>query len=850
MFLLFCLGLLTALVIFYFPWLSGRWSFYLSDLTYYYEPFCRYIGDALKHQHLPAWNPYYYCGMPQIAIPSPGIFYPPDWLFAALPFSRALAIYMIIHQMAAGIGGFLLVSALGWGGFAAATCGITLAAGNYMFSLQKNFSLVASAAWLPLSIWSMQKIGWRYTASQCLWIVGASICIFLTIAAGRPEITLPSLLFTAGFICLSAFCAYRDDKLRTQSISQALCRLFACGLGIALAMPVILPALEWTALSPRAGGLRPEQALLWSTNWYDCLTLFIAQPLGDLNLIGAKFLPVVATRPGYIPFLASAYLGPFILSLAIYGICDRQFRGRWLLAFVLVSGLTGTLGSYTPVVPWLMQRLQLLSIFRYPVKLLIVPVWCITLLAARGAYLLACGRMPHTFTRWAVCAFWSSALVLSLVFANTPNLGWIAAQLSLAPPAVNVALISQALVALGQGGLRSAMQGLFGCLVVELYCRNKLSAASLAAIFVACIAATQLSCAWFFSRSGCEANYFNHDSYAGKLIDKLSLKSEPASFRILPLYFDPLTLPPWYRGQTLESTTARFYQYARQALLPNTNSCAHLYSAFGYEAAETADYRAVFESVYKPYQQYCSNALNGTTDQQAEITALVPLARFCQMTAVRWLSTQVFVESKPGQEVPRLPAALFTLQVEDRAFNLRIYELNDKLSRVYLAPNWRWLDNHKQAIACAKDPLACDFDPGKILLLEHASQYASRRDPRPQAAQNGTGRAWVQIMQSNPEHISLSVRAAQSSFLVLSDHYYPGWQAAVDGVPAQIYRANALLKAVYVKPGSHLVQFDYEPDSLNDGFRLAGLAGIFILFLAASSIYIKLAESVSPARQE
>jgi len=42
--------------------------------------------------------------MSQIATPSPGIFYPPMWLFVLFSYSRALALGLLLHQLIAGAG--------------------------------------------------------------------------------------------------------------------------------------------------------------------------------------------------------------------------------------------------------------------------------------------------------------------------------------------------------------------------------------------------------------------------------------------------------------------------------------------------------------------------------------------------------------------------------------------------------------------------------------------------------------------------------------------------------------------------------------------------------------------------
>jgi uncharacterized membrane protein YfhO len=45
----------------------------------------------------------------------------------------------------------------------------------------------------------------------------------------------------------------------------------------------------------------------------------------------------------------------------------------------------------------------------------------------------------------------------------------------------------------------------------------------------------------------------------------------------------------------------------------------------------------------------------------------------------------------------------------------------------------------------------------------------------------------------------------------LSDHYYPGWKAFIDGKPATIYKTNGFLRGVTVPPGTHELIFSYQP---------------------------------------
>jgi uncharacterized membrane protein YfhO len=61
----------------------------------------------------------------------------------------------------------------------------------------------------------------------------------------------------------------------------------------------------------------------------------------------------------------------------------------------------------------------------------------------------------------------------------------------------------------------------------------------------------------------------------------------------------------------------------------------------------------------------------------------------------------------------------------------------------------------------------------------------------------------------------------------LSDTYYPGWKAWVDGRPEKIYQANYAFRAVPLSAGVHQVKFVYDPVSFKWGAGVT-LLGILI----------------------
>ena len=67
--------------------------------------------------------------------------------------------------------------------------------------------------------------------------------------------------------------------------------------------------------------------------------------------------------------------------------------------------------------------------------------------------------------------------------------------------------------------------------------------------------------------------------------------------------------------------------------------------------------------------------------------------------------------------------------------------------------------------------------------------------------------------------------------VVLSDNYYPGWIATVDGRPARIWEAYTAIRGVEVEPGTHRIEMNYHPLTLRLGalmllVSVMGLAGL------------------------
>jgi hypothetical protein len=69
----------------------------------------------------------------------------------------------------------------------------------------------------------------------------------------------------------------------------------------------------------------------------------------------------------------------------------------------------------------------------------------------------------------------------------------------------------------------------------------------------------------------------------------------------------------------------------------------------------------------------------------------------------------------------------------------------------------------------------------------------------------------VMVVQYAAESAAWRIQTEADGYLVMSDAYYPGWYADIDGLATPIYRANLAFRAIYVPAGEHTVTFRFQP---------------------------------------
>jgi hypothetical protein len=809
----------VILVVFYFPWLSNRETYFFRDLTHFIEPLARFTGGSMRQLEMPLWNPWLYCGMPQVGLSLQGISYLPTCLFALMPFASALASNMILHQSLCGLGGFLLVSSLGWGLLPSLLCGSTLAFSGYSFSLSSIFSLVGSSSWGLLSLWAFLEAGkkenWSDDGTHPLhrakWTFLAALMLAMLIMSGYHDITSTECLMIGAFILISAFNGWRQSQKSFLPI--LFFRLRAVFLGTLLSLPALLPTFEWVLLSRRSTGLDPKEALLLSANWYDLICMIAPQPLGDLQMRWAEFRPLV--MPGQmVPYLASSFVGPVVLTFAIWSLSDKEWKERWWVLSVFAFTLLLSLGENTFFVPLLMSIVK--APVRFPIKQMFFPIAALAIMSARGLFAFLQGRVNSKLS----LIFWLAILLFSLSLINGLH------PLDNFLPSSE--LVRKAEYPLGMQLLIASISGLLISGFGTFLFKKERSAKQFALAAIVLSTGFLLYAACAFCRSAAPADFFEKPAALAKAFEQLE-KVAPAGpalkdSRYLGLYQEHFTVPPGFLPKDNLQASINTYQYSRQVLRPNTNIDSQIASSFGFEGSATGEYFHFFQNCYdRSSQAYPPPA---RTDDRA-------LACFCKMTATKYALTQIYRFGEKADQfvaVPPLDSQYFADLARIPELNIHIYKVNESLARSYFADSWRWEESHEKALEDAFDPGKSGFDPAVQTLVEFAPDE-KKKDGGTSVLEKISRNSQVSIKEDKCNSLLIEVNASQAGFLVLADQFYPGWTAQVDGKPAQILRANCFGRAVELAPGKHLVSFNYRPASFYWGLALAAVSASWMLIL-------------------
>jgi hypothetical protein len=158
-------------------------------------------------------------------------------------------------------------------------------------------------------------------------------------------------------------------------------------------------------------------------------------------------------------------------------------------------------------------------------------------------------------------------------------------------------------------------------------------------------------------------------------------------------------------------------------------------------------------------------------------------------------------------------------EVED----VSVFENTRVLPRAWLSSSFEVLKENEilQVIRNGSFPNGDVWDPRRTALLEHPVELSN------DIAQDTEASATV--IEHDPNRILIRTVTDAPAIVVLSENFYPGWRAYVDGESTEILRVNYNLRGLALGAGEHSVEFVYRPYSVLIGLATSILMALVLI---------------------
>lgn len=790
-------------------YLAGKAIFWGTPLLQF-APWWTFAWETLFAGRLPLWNYQVGMGAPLLANYQSGLLYPPHWIYGllyALGGPRLLAWGMAplaaLHLAWSGLGMALLVRRLGLNAAAQAVSGLAFGLSGYLVARLGFLSINAAAAWLPWLLLCLTPPPGKAVPERTRfpWL---AVCAALLLLAGHAQTAWYILLLGGAW---SVFWAWNNVgspqtsgngnrggwRLRLAQIVRAEAFYgLALLLAIGVAAAQLLPTAEYLAQSQRAAAVEYEYALNYSFWHWHLLTLLAPGLFGSPasgDYWGYANVWEDAIYVGLLPLLlaASAALGSFRRKPA-----QPRRALIWFLLTLCGVSLLLALGKFTPIYPWLFQNVPTFDMFQAPARWMLWGVFSLALLAAIGA---DGWRRPRG---WGL--YWTRLGALGAVAVSLgAGLAWV--YLGEISPSFIRSTAMLGVLGVGVGVLSLSAPPRPDAPAAQILSPPADKPRPHSRLFQLAPPAEQ-------TRPPDKPYRLSHWQWAVALFVAADLVTAGVGLNpgeTLDLY-----------GQSPAAMTVRAQLGTRRLYFPPRQEEWLKYTRFmRFETFDPGEEWLNLRRVMLPN----TNLLDGISTV-SNFDPFVP-GRFAD-----WL---VMLEQAPPLARERMLGLMNLGAVVERnrqeASGVRLYPMKG---------GWAWLVPCAVSAAAPAEARArvlrgeVDFQAQAVIEGWDGSEegFCGAAEPAAQAADPQIGR--IERVAQLPNRYELDLNLTAPGWLVISEVWYPGWKAAVDGKAVPILRANYLFQAVRVLPGQRRLILTYRPVSFFGGAALS-LAALGLL---------------------
>ena len=808
-------------------WNPLRW-----DAVAQFYPWRFFAAQSLRNGILPLWNPYQFCGTPFVANSQSAVFYPPNLLFALLPTMRAFAVSAAFHLTLCGWFTYFFLRRLNCAEWPALFGSVVFAFSAWQIQWLQLPTFLATSCWIPL-IFSLiygiievrsQKSEVRRNAP---FLLSSDFCLLSTsfglmLLAGHLQIAFYGLLAAGLWAVGLSIAAAKRDGIRAAGRGLAHCGA-ALVLGLMLASPQILPALELSHVSHRAGPATAAGYTAYTEyalNPSQLVTLALPNFYGNDYAPGNKFWGYYKKDVGggvtigirHNAAEIACYVGILPLIFAVFalvrGLQKKRFDRR-VLFFGLLAALALLMALGSPIDAVFYFGVPGFGQSGSPGRVLVLWAFAVSILAAFGLDALlkeAATIREKQVAAGIVALFFAVSLSLAAQqFGNVingivlPTLGDVFS--NVAQDWVRIVIMAFGAVFLFSKAAPhppplppQAGEGSSNLLSVEIArsAEDKRPAS-----------ATGKNALTPLPRLRGQGLGVGGYLALGLVLVDLFWVGIPINPTSAPENVYPVTpgvklLQEQIGHERIFPVNQAWslYRSPPAVLPPNGAMVFGLHDVQGYDSLLTRQYKEFANQFARP------NRAGVKDSSPPEV------------------GNMIFFQN-PNAPQTALTAAKFALTpaTSDPAFQ-ELREGTPPGSPLYDAPN------------------------------EMAVYALPASRPRAALTVNGAVVGAAEWQEDGPTRVTLKTNAPTAATLILADQWYPGWKVAVDEQPAQIDRAPdaPIFRAVSLSASPHTVAFRYEPASIRLGIYLAGFACLLIFIPLGARLTMRSSSAVKNSK--
>jgi hypothetical protein len=753
----------------------------LVDAVTVFEPFLQYTGSQLPH--VPLWNPYIMGGAPYLADMQSAIFSPFSLPAYILPFWWSLAVIATLKVLVASMGAYSLGRLLTMRQGGAFLCGLVFGFGLFM------------VAWIPWPLTNVfALIPWMLVATERIirrpgapWACVAAVLVALQFFGGHPESSVYAVYAMVGYFVLRVLqgpngvvaAVKAAARHRGSRVRALVARVWRPAAWVAFALTVGT-ALAAVAIVPFLELLKNSSDL--NTRPRSGVHIPVNYSLG-------VFLPHYFVHSFTIE--TGLYVGALALMLAIIALFRPRVE-RVVFAAVAVLSLAVVLGLQ----PFFLVATHIPGLdFTYLSRFTIVYLLCVALLSGWGFDDVVGGLVRGRRAQAAVAVAVVSLVVPVVVVAATGR-----TSLHYLGQAARVAWLFAASPDLGNPRLPAVFHltavlvwiTVAGVALVLLCLRlgRRISGLAFALLALTLVVGDLFQAGMGYNPAITQSQAVQPVTPAIRFLQA----QRPARFVAVTPYAGVNPLPP------------------------NVNMRYGLYDLRGYDLPVIAQFGNVWRRYVAP-----PNPLLPLDTPSVPLTITNNLTPQALKVLALFGVRDVLVD-------PKAPVLhIDGLHVVYSGSDATIYADRNALPRSWVVSDQVVVGSESRAL---HEIVAPSFHPMRAVITEHPVPGLSN------GSEGSTAGAVSRITSYSAQRVVLSVRTRHAGEAILSDTYYPGWKATVNGRPVPINRVDYLLRGVAVPAGVDRVVFTYDPTSYRVGVIVSVLALVVIaaaLLLAARS---------------